>query len=85
MERFDLGTSRFAPVTLLKTDRKTPFAGEHFILNYACVKEGFEPEHSENFKPNKPGTSSSWLGTTRARTADDDLRVNASVLDGPDL
>ena len=29
MERFDLGASRFSPVDLLKSDRKTPFEGKH--------------------------------------------------------
>lgn len=85
MERFDLGESRFAPVRLRKSDRQTPFAGECFILNYACVKEGFEPAQSQNFKANTPGTSSIWLGTQTPQTQDDDFKVNASVLEGPDI
>ena len=58
--------------------------GVHFILNFTGVNRGFSAEHAVNFNPrHHPATG--WMGSWAPTTNQDDIKVNASVLDGPDL
>lgn len=85
LTRFDLGTSALFPVEMLKRGKKEAFDWTYYILHTSEIKEAFEPEHSENFR--KPRhTNKDWLGSVYPQnTKDDQIAINASVLQGPDL
>ena len=87
LRRFDLGTSRLCPVTLLHRDRATPYTGTHFVLDLRERKEAFEPEHSKRFdRPLFPDLPShTFLGSVSGRPEDGDISVSTAALVGADI
>ena len=85
LTRFDLGTSALFPVEMLKRGKKEAFDGTYYIVHVSESKEGFEPNHSENFRKPKYGDED-WLGIVYPeRTLDDQIAVNGSVFGKPDM
>lgn len=92
LRQFDLGSSLLVPVTLLKSDRETPFGGEYFIFHLSEKKYAFEPDVSQNFKYPLGGKMApimsghaGYNGAVNSQTSDGDLLMNASAFDGADV
>ena len=85
LTRFDLGTSALFPIEMLKRGQKEAFDGTYYVVHTSEIKEGFEPDHSENFGKPRHGNKD-WLGVVEPTiTIDDQIAVNASVREGADL
>ena len=84
LRRFDLGPSELHPVRLLRMDRQTPYPGEHFLFQIRAQKEGFEPDYSRRFKPKRYTDQTHWA-SLHVDARDDDVSMNGTVLQGPDV
>lgn len=85
MRDFDLGDAFFVPVTLLKSDRTTEFDGAYSIFHTTEMKDGFEPEQSTGYTPNRYPEKPHLGLVSYLSQSDGDNKVNASVLSGSDV
>lgn len=81
---FDLGRTQLRPVALLKSNRKTPFAGTYYFLNIGEVHRHFAPEYSARFQP-RPKSRSSYIARLPHAKQNGDISVAPGALTGPDL
>lgn len=84
MRTFDLGRNLLKPVEMLKSDRKTPYPGEWFLLQMVERKEGYEPDLSQNVLPPMYPERDTFLGMIDLHRPDVACTVNRSTLEGGD-
>lgn len=84
LKPFDLGTSSFTPVKLLRGDKTTPWPGTHFFLYMPDRVSAFFPEKSRRYKPNRYDDDN-HVGTIPWDVSDGDISVRADALTGQDM
>lgn len=78
---FDLGRTKFLPVTFLQTDRKTPIPGVYFCVRFGEKKEGgFVPEMSPAARTNKYRDTGYWRPPLTLK--DDVIAMRESAREG---
>ena len=82
---FDLGQNALYPVRVLKYNRKTPVEGEYFCINFGERKASFLPEISKAKISKSYWEEEEKRWTLLIVPEDDDIALDASALEGPDL
>lgn len=84
MRQFDMGQGGFYPVRVLKKDRRTPFNGEWFCLNFGNVKKAYLGGGRDPTPHITKGFMRHAMPSTHL-IQDNMLMVNADALVGPDI
>jgi hypothetical protein len=85
MRGFDMGENGLYPTRFVQRDRVTPIAGSYFCLNFGARKASFRPDksfgirgpinHHQGYQPWRPPLP----------TKTDDLALDATALEGPEM
>ncbi|MCB1510936.1 MAG: hypothetical protein KDJ36_08525 [Hyphomicrobiaceae bacterium] len=83
LRQFDLGETKLYPVSLFRSDRKTPFDGEHFCVAFGEIKDTALPELSPRLGKVPYRTDPLW--TLSLAPEDGDVALSPGATQGVDL
>lgn len=85
MREFDMGENGLYPTRFVQRDRVTPIPDTYFCLNFGVRKSSFVPERSLNIRGPIGHHQGYKVWQPPLPTKTDDLALDATALEGPDL
>lgn len=85
MRQFEMGENGLYPTRFVQRDRVTPIAGTYFCLNFGAHKASFRPDESRNVADPIDHHQGYQVWRPPLATKNDDLALDATALEGPDL